>query len=171
MLNSTTFSHEIVVDGPPDEVLALLTPEGERRWVPGWEPVYGDDSASGPNGGGDSASGPDGGGDSALRSPTAPDLEEGLVFTTHHGGETTLWYVGTVDRSARRYEYHRFTPGSRVAVVRVGCEPEADGRTRVLVTYEVTVLSPHGRAVVEAMKDGFVEEIEGWVGAMEGVLR
>ncbi len=161
MLNSTTFSHEIVVAALPKEVLALLTPEGERRWVPGWEPVYG----------GHSASGPDYERDSALPSPTAPDIEEGLVFTTHHGGETTLWYVGTVDQSARRYEYHRFTPGSRVAVVRVGCEPEEDGLTRVLVTYEVTALSPHGEAVIEAMKAGFVEEIEGWVPAMEGVLR
>ena len=25
---------------PPDEALALFTAEGERSWVPGWDPTY-----------------------------------------------------------------------------------------------------------------------------------
>jgi hypothetical protein len=32
------------VSRPPDEAIALFTPEGERAWVAGWQPRYASDS-------------------------------------------------------------------------------------------------------------------------------
>ncbi|MEQ9397768.1 MAG: SRPBCC family protein [Longimicrobiales bacterium] len=140
--------HTIHVRGDPDAVLRLLTPEGERLWVPGWAPEYLD----------------------APDVDAAPDLAEGVVFRTRHGGETTLWCVAEVDPAARRYAYHRYTPGSRAGVVTVACSGPAGGPTRVDVSYEMTGLSEAGDAILAAMSDGFTAEIDGWVEALEATL-
>jgi hypothetical protein len=33
-------SRTITVPLPPDQAIALFTPEGERAWVPGWDPQH-----------------------------------------------------------------------------------------------------------------------------------
>lgn len=141
---SIRLTHTIEIDGDPDEILALMTPEGERLWVPGWAPEYLDDGV--------------------------PDLAAGVVFVTRHKGETTLWSVGELDHEGRRYTYHRFTPGSRVALVSVACAGNPGGPTTVDVSYAVTSLSDDGDLAVAAMERGFAGEIEGWKDALQGLL-
>lgn len=101
------------------DALGFFTPEGERAWAPGWEPRY--------------------------VHPADGALCEGMVFTTGHGGEETVWMVLRHDPEAARVEYLRLTPGSRVGRVRVGCDDLAAG-CRVTVTYELTALSEAGDA-------------------------
>ena len=82
------YAHEITVDLPPDEALPLFTPKGEEDWVPGWQPAY-------------------------FRPPTGETCQ-GMVFTTEHDGETTVWTCVAWQPDRGHARYFRVTPGSRV---------------------------------------------------------
>lgn len=90
---------ELRFAAPPDDVFPLFTPEGERRWAPGWDPRW-----------------------------LYESNVEG-VFTTNNGGEDTVWMVLELDARAHRARYLRMTPGSRVGVVEVACAAEDGGTT------------------------------------------
>ena len=122
---------------PPDEALPHFTPEGESRWVPGWEPV-------------------------AHHAPGGTLAAAGAVFTTAVGGETTLWLVLDFERDSRHARYARITPGSRMGTVDVVCR-ERPGGTEVEVTYALTSLSLEGESVLEALtEDTFAEMLADW---------
>lgn len=108
---------------PPDEAFDLFTPEGERRWVAGWDPVIVGDG---------------------------DECEPGTVFLTSHGREQTIWTVIEADRSARRLVYSRVSPGRRAGTVRVELA-EADGGTRARIAYDMTALGTEGATAVAAM--------------------
>jgi hypothetical protein len=58
--------------------IGFFTPEGERAWVPGWDPRY-------PGG--------------------LPSEDSGTVFVTNSGGIETLWVVLDIDRGAATAAY------------------------------------------------------------------
>jgi hypothetical protein len=103
---------------PPEQALDLFTAEGERRWVPDWQP----------------------------RHVTPPDGApvEGGIFLTRDDDTEVIWRVQRFDRSAGLAEYLRVVPGNRVAVVTVRCTP-AGASTRAVVSYRITPLSAAGR--------------------------
>lgn len=122
-------SHTLRFDAPIDRVFELFTPEGERRWVPGWNPRYW----------------PDHGG----------ALAPGMVFTTDAGEEHTVWVVARFDPSAYEADYARLVPESRVGLVRLRCSAAPSGAgTDVTVTYLLTGLSRDGNARLRALADG-----------------
>lgn len=143
-------SGEFVVPLPLGEAFPLFTPEGERAYVPGWEPEY--------------------------LHPSEPSDAAGTVFRTRAEGEETLWIVLEHDPAAGVAAYGRFTPGSRLGTVRVRCVAEGERRTRVTVTYAMTATSPHGNealdrfdaAALEAKLDGWREAIVGLAGRNPG---
>ncbi|WP_084127468.1 hypothetical protein [Demequina sp. NBRC 110054] len=101
-----------------DDAIGYFTPEGERAWVPGWEPVY----------------------------PAGESSEEpGTVFVTQHGGAETLWTVVEIDRVSCRASYVRHRPGEWAGAVSVSCEDSGDGSCVVTVAYDTTLL-PGGDA-------------------------
>jgi hypothetical protein len=123
----------------PAEALPLFTAEGERSWVPGWEPQY-------------------------IHPPHASSAA-GTVFRTDHGGEETLWIVLRYEPVEGIAEYGRFTPGSRLGTVRVQCTGEGDSQTRVSVTYALTAVSPSGSEALIAMSiDAFATMLQEWRG-------
>jgi hypothetical protein len=118
------------------DALELFTPEGERRWVDGWDPDYG-------------------GAD--------PALVPGLVFRTAHGDEVTTWVVVLVDRGAHVVSYARVTPGSRAGTVTVRCVDDSPGRCVAEVTYDLTALSPAGEHALSRLDgDAFGEYLAEW---------
>jgi hypothetical protein len=122
---------------PPERALDHFTPEGERAYVPGWDPE-------------------------PLHAPGGSLAAEGAVFRTAVGGEETLWLALGLDRGAGTATYVRITPGNRLGTVRVRCRPEGGG-TEVEVTYRLTALSPAGEAALAATTpEAFAETIEGW---------
>jgi hypothetical protein len=128
---------------PPAEAMPYFTPEGERAWVPGWDPV-------------------------AIHAPGGSLSAAGAVFTTAADGEETLWLVLGVDVDAGVAEYVRITPGNRLGTVHVRCRADGDGGTLVDVDYRLTALSVAGEAALAAIApQEFAAKIDGWRAQIE----
>jgi hypothetical protein len=98
---------------PAAEAMWLFTPEGEREWVPDWEPRY----------------------------PTGqPSEEPGTVFRTNADGVTTVWVILELDRAGHRASYARVTPGVHAGTVSVECTDTRPGHCRVTIGYDLTTL-------------------------------
>lgn len=123
------------VRAPAGRVFPLVTPEGERAWVPEWSPEW--------------------------IHPADGTLQEGGVFRTQHGGEETIWMILTCDPQAGHVRYVRDTPGSRIGVVDVVLH-ESAGVTEVTVTYTLTALSEEGRARLVAFVARYEAMLSEW---------
>jgi len=130
-------SHRIFVDAPVGRCFMFFTPAGEELWVAGWQPCY--------------------------LHPADGRTEAGMVFTTGHGGETTIWLLADFDRRAHRSRYVRCNPGSRTGTVEIRCRALNDERTEVEVAYTLTALGDEGELALEAFEgEAFTAMIEGW---------
>lgn len=134
----------LTVELPLDEAMELFTPQGERDWIPGWEPEY------------------------LFR---AEDDGADTVFRTHHDGEETLWMVLDFDAEEGSAVYARITPGSRLGTVMIDGEEIDDTSTWITVTYELTALSEEGnetlREFTEEVFEEMVAEWERWIAERE----
>ena len=135
--DTITCTAELTVDRPQPAALALFTPEGERAWVPGWDPSY-----------------------------PAPQRREGAgaVFLTGHAEETTIWVM--VDKGERGFRYARVTAGDTAGTVTVTVVDAAPTRTRLRVEYDLTALGPNGAARLEAFRGSFGNYIAEWEAAI-----
>ncbi|HSS27028.1 MAG TPA: hypothetical protein VLL50_03690 [Usitatibacter sp.] len=139
-------SRSFILELPATRAFPLFEPEGERAWAKGWDPRY--------------------------VHPSNGRAEAGMVFTTSHGGEDTVWLVTRHEPAAGIVEYARVTPGSRIATVLVQCARLEAARTRVTVIYTFTALSESGAAYVRAMDENrYGEMIDGWATAIEAIAR
>lgn len=139
-------STTIGVPLPPAEALALFTPEGEREWVPGWDPE-------------------------AIHAPGGSLSRQGAVFRTRHGGEETVWLVQRVAPRIGAADYVRVTPGNRLGTVHVRCRDDGSGGSAVEVTYRLTALSAEGVEVLEAVtEEAFAADVGEWEKAIDGLL-
>ncbi|SNR28362.1 SRPBCC family protein [Actinomadura mexicana] len=127
---------------PPDEAFHLFTAQGERRWVPHWEPSF--------------------------PAPAADDTEPGTVFQTLDRDQTTTWIVVEAT-PGRRILYARVTPGVSAGTVSVVLD-EAGDQSNVTVTYELTALSSGGAAHLRRFADGYPAFLAGWQDAIAETL-
>ena len=98
---------------PASAAIDLFTPEGERSWVPGWDPAY---------------------------SEAEPSEAAGTVFTTVTDGVITFWTIMQIDRATGAAVYSRVTPGRHAGMVRVWCVDASTGRSTVEVSYDMSLL-------------------------------
>lgn len=130
-------NHTIRIPLAVADCLPLFTPEGERSWVPGWEPEY--------------------------LHPRDGQTVSGMFFRTGQDEEETLWTVVDYDPGLGRARYSRVTPGSRVVLVEVSCTTSGLGQSAVRVTYSLTGLSPAGNDAIERfVGPAFIAMIEEW---------
>lgn len=109
---------------PPERVLPLLTPLGERAWAHGWEP----EMRWEPPGGG-----------------------AGTLFVTRHPGQPdTLWLLDTWEPRAGHVHYVHVTPGSDVTEVDIQLRPDGKDRSLATVRYTWTALGESGVALVRS---------------------
>lgn len=135
-------SHSFTLERPAAQAFALFTPEGERAWAKGWDPAY--------------------------LHPQDGRAEAGMVFTTGHGGESTIWVMTRHDPSAGIVEYVRTTPGNRTGTVLVQCAALGPSATRVTVVYALTALSEDGnRKIRELDPASYRDYIDGWKADIE----
>ena len=131
----------LTLRGALADVVPLFTADGERRWVPDWEPWF----------------------------PLADHVHaRGEVWTTTAAAGTTIWV--TADRRADGVLLARVTPDVAAGLVEVACRPGLDGTTDVEVAYDVTALSDRGREVVAHLRGGFDEMLATWERLAQAVL-
>jgi len=133
MFTTIECSGRVRVPLSPDAAIQYFTPEGERRWVPGWDPTY-------PAG-------------------AAVPLAPGLIFETVADGGRTTWVV--THNAPREMAYGRVLPGDHAGTVAVRCEPEGDG-TLAHVTYRLTALGPHGARRLAEFEEAYPRFMSLW---------
>jgi hypothetical protein len=119
-----------------DAAFPLFSPEGERVWVKGWDPrpIY----------------------------PAAIVFAPDTVFRQGEGGEEAVWTILDADREMRRAEYVRVS-GSHAAHLVVQVEPSGDERSRVTVSYAVTVFGENPGTVLDAFSDNaYAQRMRDW---------
>lgn len=130
---------------PPVQALHLFTPEGERRWVEGWDPTY-------PAG-----------------RPTTP--RPGLVFQVGKEAGMSVWIVTRFDPPARGASYAYVLPRRRSALIDVDVEPAGHGGTSLVrVVYSMTALSPEGDRFVHEFEEGYPAFLHDWEETIERLL-
>ena len=143
----TVRSHTLIVGLPVAEAFTFFEPEGERAWAEGWDPRY--------------------------HFPPDGSPERGMVFTTGHGDEETIWTMIRHEPHNGLVEYVRTSPGSRTGTVLVQCSALDPQRTRVTVVYTLTALTPSGNEYLQGMHEArFRAFIESWEKAIaEAIAR
>jgi hypothetical protein len=119
------------------DALDFFTPEGERDWVPGWnpQPIY----------------------------PGRIVLERDTVFRTDDEDGPVVWTILDVDREHGQVEYAYVAADVRAARVHVAVSPVEPGRSRVHVTYVVTTLGERGRKYVQLFgEESFRAKMQQW---------
>lgn len=130
-------THAIALPIGIDACFPLFTPIGEMDWVPDWAPRF--------------------------LYPSDGGACRGMVFTTDHGAEETLWTVVDYDEAGHYARYSRVTPGSRSVLVEVRCTALGPAETRVDVHYALTGLSDAGNQTIRTfVGEAYVAMIEEW---------
>lgn len=132
-MRSFARSAQFQVELPIAETRRLFTPEGERRWVSGWDPSY-----------------------------PVPERKEGVgaTFLTSHGDAQTVWVM--TDAEPERVRYARITGGVDAGLVDVYFSEAEPGRTTVTVSYHLTPLSGEGQAHLDEFAAHYEEFIASW---------
>ena len=131
----------VPMDLPADEAFRLYDPEGERRWVEGWDPTY--------------------------VHPSEPAVREGVVFQTMTGEGEATWMQTRYDPATRAASYVYIVPDHRATMVDVGISEPEKGRSQAHVRYRMTALSPEADDFVQAFGDGFGDYLVRWEAAVQ----
>lgn len=115
------------VAAPLEQAFPYFTPDGERLWVPGFDPQY--------------------------LHPLTGEQGVGAIFTTNHGNEDTLWMVLRFSLADGVAEYARVTPGSRAGTVAVALRRLGAAVTEATITYDLTSTSDTGDQKLAAFSD------------------
>jgi hypothetical protein len=99
-------------------------------------------------------------------------IEEGAVFSTPHEGEAdTVWIVTKHDPGTREVEFTRFTPGSRICVLRIAVSAKAGTSSFVDISYTYTATTLAGNAFIESLTgEVFAEAVGFWERSMNYFL-
>ncbi len=125
------------VNLPLAQAFPFFSPEGERRWIAGWDPKY-------------------------LHPSGVPSEAPGTVFETHHNNEHTQWLVLRFSAADGVADYVRITPGSRIGLVTVRAT-ERDGATDVEVRYSMTSLADAGMRALETFtEEAYAAMLRDW---------
>ena len=120
-----------------DTAFPLFSPEGEREWVPGWDPiaVY----------------------------PETIAFTANTVFRLGQGSEESVWTILEADSQSHSAEYVRIAPASHAARISVKIEPVSPNRSHVVVTYALTEFGGHTSNLMESFSEGaYAQRMRDW---------
>jgi hypothetical protein len=117
------FVFEVTLDVPPRDAIELFTPDGERKWADGWEPLY-------------------------VNTPDVRRVGAGTVFTTDDHAVSRIWIVDAYDRDAGVVGYTVFTSEENVTRIAIRVSSRAGGSV-ARVSYDRTSLNANADANVE----------------------
>jgi len=141
-----TRTYRQTINAIPEKVFPLLCPVREAEWLDGWRytMIYSESGL----------------------------MEKGAVFSTPHDGEAdTVWIVTKHDPETREIEFTRFTPGSRICVLRIAVSAKAGTSSFVDISYTYTATTSAGNAFIESLTEAaFVEAVGFWEKSMNFFL-
>jgi hypothetical protein len=140
---SRTGSFELACNA--ETAFPLFSPEGEKHWVPGWDPhpVF----------------------------PATIAFARDTVFREGKGDEEALWTILRADRQAYRAEYVRVAPASHAAHIIVELEPLGSERSRVRVSYTVTAFGKHRERLLQNFSEqAYAAKLQNWQQCITGYL-
>lgn len=119
-----------------EEAFPMFSPEGERTWVPGWnpQPVF----------------------------PGTIDFSRDTVFRQGDGDEETIWTIVDVDVESHRAEYVRVAPASHAAHIIVKVHPLDSENCRVTVAYTVTAFGKESTLLEAFSENAYAEKMRNW---------
>ena len=124
------------------QAFPLFSAEGERRWVPGWNPRY--------------------------VHPVESGAGEGAVFqTTRKGAGTATWVQTRHEPATGLASFVYVLPDHHAAMVDVGVSADGESRSRASVTYRMTSLSSDGDDFVRAFGEAFEDYMAHWAQAIQ----
>ena len=131
----------------PERVFQLLCPVREAEWLDGWQHT--------------------------MIFSESGLVEEGAVFSTPHDGEAeTVWIVTKHDPTTREIEFVRFTPASRICVLRIAVRAKGENSSLVDISYTYTGTTPAGNAFIDRLTDeAFMEAVSFWEQSMNYFLQ
>ena len=99
-------------------------------------------------------------------------VEEGAVFSTPlQGEEDTVWVVTRRDSETHLVDFVRFTPGSRICVLKISVKPKNDITSYVDIQYTYTGLTPGGNDFIDGFtEEAFTEAMQFWEKSMNYYL-
>jgi ribosome modulation factor len=141
-----TRTYRQTINAAPESVFPLICPVREAEWLDGWRyaMIY---SASGL-------------------------VEEGAVFSTPQAGEAdTVWIVTRHDPERREVKFTRFTPGSRICVLRIAVSANGEHRSFVDIAYTYTATAPAGNDFIDRLtQETFLSAVRVWEKSMNHFL-
>jgi hypothetical protein len=145
--NRVTRRYRQTINASPEVVFPLLCPVREAEWLDAWQYT--------------------------MLFSRSGVVEEGAVFTTPGDREApTVWIVTTHDVAQRVVHFTRFTPDSRVCVLRIGVAPDGQGRALVDITYEYTAINEAGNAFLDRFsEETFLGSVKFWERSMNHWLQ
>lgn len=142
-----TRTYRQTINASPDIVFPLLCPVREAEWLDGWRYTM-------------------------LFSQSGLVEKDAVFSTPGDAEEDTVWMVTAHDVVQRIVEFARFTPGSRVCVLRIGVTAGAQGQSLVDIAYTYTSLSETGRAFLGRFtEDAFLGSVKFWEESMNHWLK
>jgi hypothetical protein len=129
-MKSIRHTKSFEMDLPIAELFPLFSPEGEKRWVPGWDYEN-------------------------LMGKT--ELSEDDVFLTKahdHGTTEAIWIVKKYDPESHFVQFYKIEPKDKIGVITVSCTELETSKTKIEVTYKYLALSATGEKFIA----GFDEE-------------
>jgi hypothetical protein len=122
----------------------LFSPEGERDWVTGWNPR-----------------------------PVFPEkiaFQRDTVFREGNGDNDAIWVIVDVDWRTHRAEYVRVAASHSARIV-VEVEALEVQRSKVTVSYTVTLFGPNTETLLESFSEGaYAEKMQEWQRRIETFL-
>lgn len=129
------------LNGGLAEVFELFEPVGEKKWAESWDPSF--------------------------VKPHSGETEVGMVFTSLHGGEPSVWVVSIYDPARHHIEYIRFSGNAQVTRIIIRCSSNSEGATTAEVTYDLTAVEQSANAAITEMSQ---EKYERWMSNWETAI-
>lgn len=129
---SVTFRGCLSVAAPLARTFPLFSPEGERSWVPGWNPE--------------------------LLYPHKARWEQGQIFRTQEEQGEAVWIITRLHWETHTVEYHRVEAGRFVARIDVRCCSTGESTSQVLTAYTFIGLCESGNREIATMTQAAYDE-------------
>jgi hypothetical protein len=141
-------SSDFQISQPIEKIFPLLSAEGEKKWVPGWdyENIMG-----------------------------YTDLHEDYVFLTKahdHASTDAVWIVKQYKPQSYYVQFYKIELKEKLGIITIQCTKLNESLTKVKVTYEYIGLSKSGDQFIESFSSvKYKDFIDEWRSLLENYFK